>query len=42
MKQLTTEELSNVTGGGNIFYEAGKIIGTGLYWFCKGASAIKG
>lgn len=42
---LSDNDLVPVVGGSdkhNVFYQLGKIAGKGLYWFCKGSSAIKG
>lgn len=41
-ESLDNAHLLKITGGKNVFYEIGKVVGTGLYYFCKGASAIKG
>lgn len=39
---LTDKQLNEVVGGTNVFYQAGIWAGDALYWFAKGASAIKG
>jgi hypothetical protein len=42
---LKTDELEEINGGigsGNIFKDAGWVIGKGLYYACKGLSTIKG
>lgn len=40
-KTLSDQQLNSVVGG-NVFKAAGVWVGKGLYWFAKGASAIKG
>ncbi|AFS39554.1 lactococcin G-alpha/enterocin 1071A family bacteriocin [Leuconostoc gelidum] len=40
-QRIDNAELNTISGGG-FFSTAGEIVGSGLYYYCKGCSAIKG
>ncbi len=40
--EMTESEMQEVSGGESVFYKIGEGVGTVLYYFCKGLSAIKG
>ncbi|KOR25290.1 lactococcin G-alpha/enterocin 1071A family bacteriocin [Clostridium sp. L74] len=44
LKTLSSVDLNKINGGGkdSVFAKIGEAIGTGLAYYCKGASAIKG
>jgi len=40
-RRIDNAELNTISGGG-FFSTAGEVVGSGLYYCCKGLSAIKG
>ncbi|WP_294977165.1 lactococcin G-alpha/enterocin 1071A family bacteriocin [uncultured Leuconostoc sp.] len=40
-QRINNDDLNKISGGG-FFSFAGEVAGSGLYYFCKGCSAIKG